>query len=67
MTAESTTTLNVLHCNTWLWLVATDVSELSYFHVQPSGLYTGASAQVTSVALGTAVLLVWAANSLRHT
>lgn len=34
--------------------------------MQPGGFYARASTQVTPVAFGTAVLLVWAANSLWH-
>lgn len=66
LASKSTTTLNVLSWDTWLWLLATNVGKWDSFHEQPGGLYAGVSTQVTLVSSGTTVLLVWAANSLWH-
>ncbi len=62
----TTSTLNALFWDTRLWLLAINVGKWDYFHMQPGGFNAGASTQVTPVAFGTAVLLVWAANSLWH-
>ncbi len=60
----STSTLNVLFWDDRLWLLVINAGKWDYFHMQPGGFNAGASTQVTPVAFGTAVLLVWAANSL---